>query len=230
MIKMKMRTLITAPAVVLLAMALSSSAADKTRFNAKPGKDMRVRIEGTSTVHDWQVEGPIIAGNLTVGEGFPTEPGMAAKPGKLDAAVDFRIPVNSLKSIEKDGRPYSDRMDEVMQEKLKSPPNRNITFHLTGLELKETAKTKDDPYLCEAKGELAVAGTTNKITFPVSILPLAGKRIKVSGKTSISMKDYKVEAPVLVGILSTGDKVTLSFEWPVMQAAAPKAVEAAAPK
>jgi len=32
------------------------------------------------------------------------------------------------------------------------------------------------------------------------------------------MKDYNVEAPVLVGILSTGDEVKLIFDWPVVLA------------
>jgi len=221
---MKIRTLIATNAALLLVVAFSSQAADKILFRAKPGKDMKMRLEGTSTVHDWQVEGPIIGGSLEVGAGFPTEPGQAATPGKMDAIADVRIPVNSLKSIEKDGKPYSDKMDEIMIGKLKCPPNRFITFHLTELVLKETAKAKDAPYIFEAKGELAVAGTTNKITMPVEITPLGDKKLKITGTTSVSMKDYGVEAPVLVGILSTGDKVKLIFDWPVV-AAAPAAAK-----
>ena len=221
---MKIRTLIAIHAALLLAMTLSAPAADKMLFRAKPGKDMKMRLEGTSTVHDWQVEGPIIAGKVEVGPGFPTEPGMAATPGKMDVTADVSIPVNSLHSIEKDGKPYSDKMDEIMREKLKCPPNRNITFHLTELVLKETAKAKDAPYLFEAKGDLAVAGVTNKITMPVEITPMGEKKLRITGSTSISMKEYSVEAPVLVGILSTGDKVKLIFDWPVV-AAAPAAAK-----
>jgi len=215
---MKIRTLIAANAALVVAMAFSSHAADKLLFKAKPGKDMKIRIEGTSTIHDWQVEGPIIAGSLEVGPGFPVEPGQAVTPGKLDATAEIKIPVNSLKSIEKDGKPYSDKMDEVMLGKLKCPPNRSITFHLTDLVLKESAKAKDAPYVCEAAGDLTVAGTTKKLTMAVNITPLGDKKLKITGSTSLKMKDYNVEAPVLVGILSTGDEVKLIFDWPVVLA------------
>ena len=60
------------------------------------------------------MESPIIGGMLEVGAGFPTEPGQAVTPGKVEAKADAFIQVRSLKSVEKDGKPYSDKMDEVM--------------------------------------------------------------------------------------------------------------------
>ena len=46
----------------------------------------------------------------------------------------------------------------------------------------------------EAKGELAVAGVTNKITMPVNILPLADKeKLKVTGSITVKMTDFKVD-------------------------------------
>jgi hypothetical protein len=218
---MKIRTLLATNAALLLMMALSSQADDKMMFKAKPGKDMKMRIEGTSTVHDWQVESPIIGGYLKVGPGFPVEPGQAATPGKMDATGEVKIPVNSLKSIEKDGKPYSDKMDEIMLGKLKSASNAFILFRLTELVLKETAKTKEDPYVFEVSGDLTVAGTTNKAKMTVNITPLGDRKLKLTGTTSVKMSDYKVEPPVLVGILSTGDAVKLIFDWPlVLQAPA----------
>ena len=192
-------------------------------FDAKTGPGMKMRIEGTSTVHDWQVEGPLIGGSLEVGPKFPTEPGQAATPGKMEAKADIFVPVRSLRSIEKDGTPYSDKMNDVMYEKLRQAANPKILFHLTDLELKEPSKSKEAPYVYEAKGDLAVAGKTNKITFPVNITPLGDKKLKVNGAVTIKMSDYGVEAPVLVGILTTGDDVKLKFDWMVVQKAAPGA-------
>src|SRR4051794_15514067 len=84
--------------IALVLTSLPMRAADPiTRFNAKPG-NLKVRLEGTSTIHDWQMEGPIISGFLEAGPGFPTEPGQDAKPGKVPAKVEARIPVRSLKS------------------------------------------------------------------------------------------------------------------------------------
>src|SRR5512146_2065491 len=108
----------------------------------------------------WRVAGDIIGGKLAVGSGFPTEPGQAATPGKVDAKADVFIPVNSLKSIEPDGSHYSDAMDNVMYEHLKADQYKRIEFHLTELTLKEAAKAKDAPYLFDANGELVLAGVT----------------------------------------------------------------------
>src|SRR5436309_1240349 len=168
----------------------SAPIAGMMRFDAKTGAGMKMRLEGTSTIHDWQAEGPLIGGFMEVGPQFPVEPGQAAAPGKMEAKVEVFVPVRSLKSIEKDGSPYSDKMNEVMYEKLKQSANPKILFHLTDLELKETAKSKEAPYVFEAKGELAVAGKTNKITMPVNITPLGEKKLKVNGTVTIKMSDY----------------------------------------
>ena len=92
-----------------------------TRCDARAGS--KIRIEGTSNIHDWQVESPFIAGMIEAGTGFPTEPGQAVTPGKVEAKADVFIQVRALKSIEKDGKPYSDKMDEVMWEHLKETEN-----------------------------------------------------------------------------------------------------------
>src|SRR2546427_873200 len=123
--------------IALLVSANSLVAADQmTRFDARSGS--KVRIEGTSSVHDWQVEGKLIGGHLEAGPNFPTEPGQSVQPGKVDAKVEAFIPVRSLMSIEKDGRPYKATMDDTMYGKLKVENSPKIFFYLSELILKET--------------------------------------------------------------------------------------------
>jgi hypothetical protein len=212
---MKKQTLI---ALFVLA-GLAVQAAEVIRFDGKPGSKMR--IEGTSNIHDWQVEGNIIGGYLEVSANFPTEPGATVTPGKVEAKADAFIPVRSLKSVEKDGKPYNDKMDDIMYGKLQPEPKfARITFHLTELTLKEAAKDKDSPYLFDAKGELVVAGITNTVAMPVTILPQADKKLKVSGTVSIKMSDYKIEPPapkIAMGLIKTGDPVKLIFDWQLAQ-------------
>jgi hypothetical protein len=212
---MKLRTIITGNiALVLLATAALPTMGAAVIYGAKAGSKMR--IEGTSNIHDWQVESPFIAGMIEAGTGFPTEPGQAVTPGKVEAKAEVIILVRALKSIEKDGKPYSDKMDEVMWEHLKETENKKIVFHLTELTVKEAAKTKDAPFVCEAKGDLSVAGTTKSITMPVSILPLPDNKLKITGNVSIKMTDFKVEPPspkIALGLIKTGDEVKLIFEW-----------------
>jgi hypothetical protein len=217
---MRIRTLVAGNVVLFLLVGFSARAeAQTTRFDAKSGSNMKVRIEGTSTVHDWQVEGPLIGGFLEAGPGFPVEPGQAATPGKVQARVEAFILVRTLKSVEKDGSHYSDKMDEIMFEKLKAPTNPKILYRLNELVLKEPARTKEAPYVFDAKGDLVVAGVTNKISMPVNITPLGDKKLKVTGNLTVKMTDFKIQPPVLIGLLSTGDEVKLLFDWMVVHKA-----------
>src|SRR5579872_1910184 len=223
---MKIRTFLTPTLALLLLGGLAAQAADQmTKYYARSGSKMR--IEGTSTIHDWQVEGTLIGGFLEVGPNFPAEPGQAASPGKVQAHAEPFIMVRSLKSIEKDGKPYSDRMDEVMYDHLKAQQSPKISFHLTDLTLKEPAKSKDAAYLFEAKGQITVAGVTNDVTMPVSILPLGDKKLKISGKTGLKMTDFKVEPPNPLGLgIKTGDEIKIIFDWMVGQRNQPAAAAA----
>ena len=222
---MKKQTLITGTVSLLWLATVSLPAADQmTTFTSRSGSKMR--IEGTSNIHDWQVESPFIGGMIEVGANFPMEPGQAVTPGKVEAKGNVFIQVRSLKSLEKDGKPYSDKMDEVMWEHMKEPQNKKIVYHLSELTLKEAPKAKDAPYVLEAKGDLAVAGVTNKITMTVNVLPLGEKKLKITGTTNLKMTDFKIEPPapkIALGMIKTGDDIKLIFEWMVAQRKAPAA-------
>jgi len=203
---------------LVLAAALAAQAAEMTRLDAKPGSKMR--MEGTSNIHDWQVEGKLIGGFIEVGGNFPLDPGQAVTPGKVEAKVEAFVPVRSMSSVEKDGSPYSKPMDDIMYDKLKATEFSKINFRLTELTLKEAAKSKDAPYVYDAKGELAVAGVTNQISMPVNVLPLGDKKLKISGTVTVKMSEYKIEAPapkIAMGMIKTGDDVKLIFDWNVAQ-------------
>ena len=214
---MKIQNFTAAMILSLLVTITSSSAGEQmVRFDARSGS--KVRIEGTSSIHDWRVEGKLIGGHLEAGPNFPTEPGQSVQPGKVDAKVEAFIPVRSLMSIEKDGRPYKADMDNKMYEKLKVENSPRIFFYLSELVLKEAPKTKDAAYVFDAKGDLVVAGATNKISMPVTVLPLGDKKLKISGKTDAKMTDFGIQ-PVAKNIgplsIKTGDEVKLSFDWMV---------------
>jgi hypothetical protein len=230
---MKKHTLIAGQISLWLLATLSLQAADgKTTYAARSGSKMR--IEGTSNVHDWQVEGSIIGGFMEVGPGFPGEPGQAVTPGKIDAKVEAFISVRSLHSVEKDGKPYSDAMDGIMYEKLlasedpttKKVPHPRIEYRLSELVLKEAPKAKDGAYVFDTKGDLTVAGVTKPISMTVNVTPMADKKVKVAGTTTVKMTEFKVEPPapkIAMGLIKTGDDVKLIFEWMLAPRKAPAA-------
>jgi polyisoprenoid-binding protein YceI len=209
------------PLVLLLAgsVALVAAEGTSTRFVAKSGTS-KVRIEGTSTIHDWQMESPLIGGYLEAGPDFPTKPGVDVKPGKVNAKVEAFIPVRSLKSLEKDGKPYSDKMDEIVWEKLLLQKFPRIIYRVSELVFKEA---KDGAYMFDSTGDLIVAGVTNKISMPVNITPLeGGKGLHIIGSTKVKMSDFKIEPPAPTGLgmlIKTGDDVKLFFDWTVEQKA-----------
>jgi len=204
--------------------AVSLQAADLIQLRSTP-KGNKVRIEGTSTIHDWQVESTIIGGTAEVGADFPLKPGAEVKPGPVQAKVSVFIPVRQLKSIEKDGKPYSTSMDDRMYRAMKEADNKRITYTLTTLTLKEAPKSADAPYQFEATGELCVSGVTNKITMPVMVTVIDESQVKFAGTVTVKMTDFKIEPPspsLALGLIKTGDEVKLFFEWVAKKAAPAK--------
>lgn len=213
---MKLRKCLILPVWLCVAAGISAQAADLTKLSARSGSKMRV--EGTSNIHDWQVESPLIGGSLDVDSNFPTEPGQSVAPGKIEAKGEAFVTVRSLKSIEKDGSAYSDKMDEIMFEKLNASTQPRITFKLTELTLKEAAKSKDAPYVFDSKGQVTVAGVSKDVAMTVNVLPQADKKIKISGSVPLKMSDFKIDPPapaIALGIIKTGDDVKVIFDWMV---------------
>ena len=230
---MKIRTVIAGNIAFLMLATAGLQAADQMiTYSAKPGSKMR--IEGTANIlhPTWQIESPIIGGMIAVGPGFPTKPGQAVTPGKIEASGKVFISVRSLKSVESDGKPFSDRMDEVTYEHLKETQFRTINYKLTELTLKEVPKTKDAPYVFDSVGDLTIAGVTNTIKMQVNILPVVDpkqKGLEITGSTTVKMTDYKVEIVDInlgVGHIKTGDEVKLVFKWLLVQRKAPAAAAA----
>jgi hypothetical protein len=207
---------------ILASWVATATAADQMiRLDARSGSKMR--IEGTSTLHDWQVESPIITGYIEVAPNFPLDLGQTASPGKIEARGDALILVRSLRSVESDGKYYSDPMDNKMWEMMKQPQYPKIVYHLTELTLKEAPKQKGDPYLFDSKGELAISGKTNQLAMVVKVLPLGDvkgeKRVKISGSTPLKMTDFGI-SPNSIVISKTGDDLTIKFDWMLGQKAA----------
>lgn len=179
----------------------TNAAAIRTiRFVAQPGS--KVRMDGTSTIHDWNVESRIIGGFLEFDEGLSLA---ALKPGQIKARVEAIIPVSSLKSSS--GRP----MDSIMYEAMNQAQFPRIEYRLRELTCKEL------PAKFEAIGELQVSGVTNRITMPVTMESPTNGQLRIAGATTLKMTDFGIKppAPSLGGVapIKTGDEVGISFEW-----------------
>lgn len=206
-----MKRLLRLLALAAVSAALSAGAAEMLKYQAKPGS--KVRLDGTSTIHDWWVEGAIIGGTLELDPSFPTDPAKSdLKPGPLPAKVEVNIPVRSLKSSGK--RP----MDSVMQGTMAADQHPRIEYRLKELVFKEA---KDGILHFDSKGDLTVHGTTKELAMPVEIVRPDSRSVHVKGRTSLKMTDFgmKPPAPALaLGAIKTGDEVKVAFEWVTAQA------------
>ncbi len=206
---------LTKTLAVLTATALfaaSVTAGEMVRYKARP-LGSKVTIAGTSTIHDWTMDGQLIGGFLEVSAGVVFDQSKTTLPGltggKLDARVEATIPVSSMKG-------QWQGMDEPMQDAMNAKEYPNIQFKLFALTCKEP-HVAGTPLEFEAKGELSLHGVTNTISLPVSIESVDKSRLKVVGKIPLKMTDFKVQPPVKLGVFRTGDEVTISFEWLVAQ-------------
>ena len=195
----------SAAIVVALAWSAPVFAADLAKFEAQPNS--KVTIDGTSTVHDWTVQGGIIGGVMELDSKFVADP-TKAQPGTLPAKVEATIPVRTLKSGKK-------AMDDIMHAAMKQPQHPRIEYRLTELTLKETPKSADGPFTFDSKGQLSLAGVTNKVSFPVT-MTRSGKTVKTTGTTNVKMTSFGIQPPapkIALGLITTGDDVKLTFEW-----------------
>jgi polyisoprenoid-binding protein YceI len=210
-----MRFLPCPAAVLAVCLASVLQAGAQTRYSAQPA-GTSVKIDGTSSMHDWQMEGSTIGGYIEFGPGVSLDKTQTTPVGmqgdKVAAKVRAIIPVSTIHS-KADHLPGT--MDDLMQQTMKADDFRTIEFTLTEMTFKGP-HAAGQPFEFDTKGELVIAGKTNKVNFPVSIEPLDGGKIKVIGTAPVKMTDFGVTPPAPnfgLGMMKCGDAVTIKFDW-----------------
>ena len=188
-----------------LCAALAAFGADTVRFEGRPGS--KVKVDGTSTVHDWTVESQAFKGTMEVPADFASNPA-AAKSAK----VEVTIPVRSLKS-------GKTAMNNIMWEAMKMKDHPNIVYKLIELTPKAGGAQGTSAQF-DAKGTLTVAGVTRTNTMPVTIEKVGDDKAKATGTTTVKMTDFGIIRPEAKGAnftVTVGDEVEISIEWIVVE-------------
>lgn len=190
-------------ASLLVAAALTISA-DPVRYQATPGS--KIKLEGTSTIHDWTVEGGILGGFIEFQSDYPLDISKPSSETKVTPKVEVNVPVRSLKSGKKP-------MDDIMHDNLKVKDNPTIKYALT--EWKARDRKAGEPLLFDTKGNLTVAGVTKPIDMLVTLSP-EGNKLKATGSKELKMTDFGMKPPapaIGLGLIKTADEVKVTFEW-----------------
>jgi polyisoprenoid-binding protein YceI len=163
-----------------------------------PAAGSLVRVEGTSTLHAWTMEGSTINGSLDVTDTVR----------KSGSAV-VSIPVSSI-------RAEHDRMNRLMADALKAKSNPDIRFELTS-----SAQQSGDAatFTLKTAGKLTIAGVTRDVAMDVSGIRNADGRYTLTGTLPIRMSDYGVTPPTaMMNTIKTGNDVKVTFRWVVAAA------------
>jgi hypothetical protein len=218
-------TLNIAAALALTGVALLAQ--DTVRYNSQP-RGAKVSIKGTSTIHDWEVEGQVIGGYFEIESAFETDKSLKSvkslnTPGSAPK-VSLFIPVTALKSQVAMGR---DKMDSVMQQAMNADTIPQIRYKLTEMTIQGAVPDSGTPVKFATKGDLAISGVTNKVDLEVTLTRAEDGKLKFSGSKKLKMTDFKIQppAPKLLGMptISCGDDVTIDFEWVLIRKVAPAA-------
>lgn len=185
-----MKTLLKTITLLFLTHQLTTTAIAQVQYQQK--NDFTLTINGTSTMHDWEMKTSKIACNATF---------TFYEDGELGGLtlLNFTMPAESLKS-ERSG------LDAVAYRALKTNKYPTITFNLT------SAAVSKQGTVITCSGSLTVAGVTQNIDIVGAAQVNADRSINIKGSKQINMRDFDIEPPTfLFGQFSTGENVTISF-------------------
>jgi len=198
-------------------LAAGVQAADNwIRLASRPGS--KVSMDGTSSIHDWTVEGAIIRGSFEVEPEFLTDKTLKSVKSlttkEVNPKAELAIPVRSLKSGKQ-------KMDEIMLEAMKSAEHKDIVFKLKEMVLKGDVAASGAAKF-DTKGELTVAGVTKPCDMEVSLERVDATKVKFIGMHKLKMTDFGIAppSPEIPGMdrIKTGDDLVIKFEWLVAPA------------
>ena len=175
--------------------ALAALAASAERFT--PAKGSLVKVEGTSTLHAWTMQGSTIAGQIT-----------APTPDNWNSAatVVVTIPVSSIKSEHA-------KMDKLMAEALKAKTHPEIRYELTTA---APINATDESFALKTSGKVTIAGVTKDISMDVQGIRNADGRYTLTGQAPLKMTAFGIKPPTaMLGTIKTGDDVKVTFRWVV---------------
>ncbi len=154
-------------------------------------------IEGTSTLHDWEMKGTKADCEVTP---------VFDQKGNITgiSSMKFKVGVKTLKS-------GKGAMDKNAYKALKADKFVNITADLKSAKV----TTKDNVnFTVNAVVLLNIAGKTKETDVSANFKKINVDSYSVNVKKTLVMSEYGVEPPsFMMGTVTTGDKVDLSFNF-----------------
>lgn len=190
---MKTLTRYSLPLAGVLLLAAGMLGFMPLRYTLEPASTMR--IEGTSSLHDWACTAAKVAGTMQM---------EAATETFAISRVEVTVPVRAIDCD-------NGTMDKKTRDALQADAHPTIRYRLDSAEV--LPGTNPPRFSLRAAGRLTVAGTERPLGMMVSVTPLADGRYRFTGEAPLTMSDFGVEPPTaLLGTLKTGDRVVVRFD------------------
>lgn len=154
-------------------------------------KSSKLFVEGTSTVHDWQVEAAE----------FNAETKLSMNGGTISQVSDvvFITPAEGLKSGKR-------VMDNKIKDALKTNKHPEIKFTIN----KDQTINSDKGTI---SGMLTIAGQSKPVDVKVDFDANNPEKFGVKGEVPLKMSAFNVEPPTaMMGTIKTGDDVVVKFD------------------
>jgi len=182
-------------AVVILGWMTNAPALAQQEYRLS-GDNYTLKIEGTSNIHDWEMEAEEVTGTAMVQFG----------ENGLEGFEKVNVSVRS-KKIESGKR----IMNNKTYDALEVDDHPGIHYELISV---SNLKTSGDQFSGEATGKLQIAGESSIMTIPFEGKIVDGNNFKINGNFSLKMTEFGIDPPkAMLGSLKTGNEVTLNFEF-----------------
>ena len=163
-------------------------------YKIAAGKDVNVKVLGSSNVHDWTMTA---TGIESQGE-FKVDDEQL----KSLTAFSFAVEAKSLKS-------EHESMDNRTYKAMNADKFPKITYRLTSAAISTVAKNK---FLIKATGDLTISGASQTVTLLVNATVNADNTITCTGSQKIKLTDYKIQPPsFMLGAMKVANDLTIQF-------------------
>jgi len=155
----------------------------------------KILIEGTSNIHDWEMESGQAKATATV---------TLTQGGAMTALnnLSFVMAVQSLKS-------GKGAMDDNTYKAMKEKQFPTIQYTAASGSVKANGGAS---YTVTTNGKLTIAGTTRDVVLVGAATLNADKSLTVTGVYKLQMTDYNVTPPsIMFGTIKVGPPITVKF-------------------
>jgi polyisoprenoid-binding protein YceI len=185
---------ITIAMAAIIFVALPQCLTAQTNYKLLPGKDVVVKVMGSSNVHDWTM----------TATGIESQGDFKLEDGRLRTlhSFSFAVEAKSLKS-------EHSSMDNRTYKTIKADQFPQIVFKLTSAVISEDQKNKCD---IKATGDLTISGVSQVVVLNVTAVVNPDNTISCTGSQKIKLTDYKIDPPsFMLGAMKVTNDLTIQF-------------------